>query len=230
MVLEGLTKNFSIVYSKYYNKVMQEVEEIIMLAEEFGLLCIIRGDILTIVGENQIFFLSGGKSMSTNRNLLTSPVGTIHFMAAENPVQDTAGKSVYTIKLEFDVEKDKDFLAQISEINDAKVVTAQTYRGKSKEVKTLLETGKALISASSQFKPQVYDLEGTEMEEAPYFFADSTGKAQMIVQPYQGKKGGTINLIGIIVKSIENPEGTTEGVSRETRLAQLRAAVEAATK
>lgn len=167
--------------------------------------------------------------MSTNRNLLTSPVGSIQFMAAENPVKETSGKEVFSVRIAFDVKKDKDWLNQIAEINDAKVVTAQTYRGKSESVKALLATGKALVSANTNFKPNVYDAEGNELEEAPMFFADSTGTAQMIVQPYYGDKGGTINLIGIIVHNIESPEGSNTG-DRETRLAQLKAAVEAATK
>lgn len=171
--------------------------------------------------------------MSTNRNLLTSPVGSIQFMAAENPVKQSKSddKLVYTIKLALDVKKDKDFLAQISEINDAKVVTAQTYRGKQQEIKDLLATGKALVGANSNFKPEIYDNKGNKLEEAPLFFGDSTGTAQMIVQPYHGDKGGTINLIGIIVHSVENTEGdTSSGSDRESRLAALKAAVEAATK
>lgn len=172
--------------------------------------------------------------MSTNRNLLTSPVGSIQFMAAETPVKQSKAddKMVYTIKLALDVKKDKDFLAQVSEINDAKVVTASTYRGKVQATKDLLATGKALVSANSNFKPEIYDSKGNKLEEAPRYFADSTGTAQMIVQPWKGDKGGTINLVGIIVHSVENAEGTEgSGTSdRETRLAQLRAAVEAATK
>lgn len=172
--------------------------------------------------------------MSTNRNLLTSPVGSIQFMAAENPVKQSKSddKMVYTIKLALDVKKDKDFLAQVAEINDAKVVTSQTYRGKQQETKDLLATGKALVSANSNFKPEIYDNKGNKLDEAPMFFGDSTGTAQMIVQPYRGDKGGTINLVGIIVHSVENAEGAegSSGSDRESRLAQLRAAVEAATK
>lgn len=166
--------------------------------------------------------------MSTNRNLLTSPVGDIQFMAAENPVQSSKDKLQYTIRLAFDSDKEAAFLDQVAEVNDALVVTAKTYRGKSKETQALLETGKAMVSSSSNYKPKVYDAEGNEQEEAPFFFAESSGTAQMIVQPYHGPKGGTINLIGIIIHSIDNPEGA--GADRETRLAQLREAVEAATK
>ena len=167
--------------------------------------------------------------MSTNRDLLTSPTGSIQFMAAENPVKNTNGKEEYTIRLAFDVKKDKKFLDLISAINDAKVVTAQSYRGKSDAIKTVLAEGKALVSATTKFKPPVWDAEGNELEENPYFFPESEGTAQMIVQPYYGDKGGTINLMGIIVNSITHAE-TGDGVSREDRRAQLKAAVEAATK
>lgn len=170
--------------------------------------------------------------MSTNRNLLTSPKGSLQFLAAVNPVKAAKSddKLVYTIRLAFDSEKDKEFLEQVAEINDAKVVTAATYRGKSKETKELLATGVSLVSASSLYKPIVYDTEGNEMEDNPYFFVDSTGTAQMIVEPYTSNKGGTINLIGIIIHSLEHAEGKGEGMDRETRLAQLRAAVAAATQ
>ncbi len=169
--------------------------------------------------------------MSTNRNLLTSPVGSIQFMAAEKPVKSTNDKMVYTVRLAFDSKKDAAFLKQVADINDAKVVTERSYRGKSDSVKALLATGKSLVSANSNFKPTVYDAKGNELDEAPMFFAESTGTAQMIVQPYTGDKGGTINLIGIIVHNVESPEGTSGGSEdREGRLAQLREAVKAATK
>lgn len=172
--------------------------------------------------------------MSTNRNLLTSPVGSIQFMAASNPVKQskTDDKQVYTLKLALDVKKDKDFLAVVSEINDAKVVTAQTYRGKVQAIKDLLATGKALVGANSTFKPEIYDSKGNKLEDAPMFFGDSTGTAQMIVQPWKGDKGGTINLIRIIIHSVENAEssGGSGASDREGRLAQIQALMEAATK
>ena len=164
--------------------------------------------------------------MSTNRNLLTSPVGTIHWMAAATPVKDSkTGKANYSVKLEFDVKKDAKWLAQISEINEAKVVTATSYRGKSDAIKAVLTKGKALVEAKSKFQPEVYDAEGNVLEDIPLFFAESTGTAQMYVEPYVGEKGGTINLVGIKIHSISTPEGTSSstGVDRETRLAQLRA-------
>lgn len=160
--------------------------------------------------------------------LKKSPIGEIKFMALVNPLLDEkTEKEEYHIRLMFDAEKDKEFLSWVGEINDAKVVTERTYRGKDKEIKKLLSQGKAFIGAKTQFKPTVFDAKGNELVEAPYFFADSTGTAQMIVEPYHGKKGGTINLIGVVIHSIENPEGTGSGMSREERAAQLRAMAEA---
>lgn len=162
--------------------------------------------------------------MTHNNNLMTSPIGELVFMATERPITDSkTNKQQYTVKLAFDVKKDKNFLAQIAEINDAKVVTAQTYRGKSDKLKAILASGKALIEAKSNFKPTVYDSAGNELEESPMFFADSTGTAQMIVQPYRGDKGGTINLIGVVIHNVNSPEGTGggNGSSRETQKANL---------
>lgn len=158
--------------------------------------------------------------MSTNRNLITSPVGDIQFMAVYRPVKNTKDNDVYSIRLAFDSEKDADFISQISDINMNKPVTAQTYRGKNAEVKALLETGKTLISAETKFEVPVYDSKGNIMDEAPMFFGDSTGKAQMIVQPYHSDKGGTINLTAVIIHELDTPE-SGEAVDKETRLAQL---------
>jgi len=172
--------------------------------------------------------------MSTNRNLLTSPVGSIQFMAANTPVKQSKAddKLVYTIKLALDVKKDKEFLAIVNEINDAKVVTSDTYRGKVQAVKDLLATGKALVSANSNFKPEIYDSNLNVLEEAPLFFGDSTGTAQMVVEPWKGPKGGTINLIAIILHSVETNEDSEKKVSlsREDRIAQIRASMESSNR
>lgn len=172
--------------------------------------------------------------MSTNRNLLTSPVGQVHFMAVNNPMKETDGDAKYTIKVSYDVEKDKDFLAAVAEINDAKVVTQHTYRGKKTSAcyeknMSILKQGRAFVSANSKFKPKVYDAAGNELEEAPSFYADSVATASMIVQPYIGTKGGTINLIAVIIHTLDTPE-SGDRTDRESMLAQLKAAVEASTK
>lgn len=174
--------------------------------------------------------------MSTNRNLLTSPVGSIMYLAGENSVEDSkTGKKYYSIKLAFDSKKDKEFLDQVSKINSAKVVTAATYRGTPKAksyeaTKAVLDQGKSMVEAKSIYKPKVYDNKGNELEESPMFFADNTGTAQMIVQPYQGEKGGTLNLVGIIIHEIKGGDSSKGTDDKEARLAQLREAVKAATK
>jgi hypothetical protein len=162
--------------------------------------------------------------MAAKDNLLKSPVGDIQFLAANTPVPKSKGSEdrVYTIKLALDSKKDAKFLEEISNINDAKVVTAQTYRGKDKKIKELLASGKSLVAANSKFKPAVYDSAGNEMEETPSFFADNTGTAQMIVQPFTSDKGGTINLVAIVIHSIEGNTTSSTG-TREEQLARIRA-------
>lgn len=157
--------------------------------------------------------------------LLTSPTGEIQFMAVVNPVPKSKGseEKVFTVKIAYDNKKDAKWLSQISDINDAKVVTADSYRGKDKAIKALLATGKSLVSAVTKFQPTVYDAAGNEIE-APMFFVESTGTAQMIVEPYKGDKGGTINLVGVIVHSIESPEtSSSTGEDRQEALARIRA-------
>ena len=163
--------------------------------------------------------------MSTNRNVLTSPVGEILFMAAEKAVVDKkTGKAAYSISLAINPKDDTNkWLEEVADINNTKVVTAKTYRGESDRIKAVLATGKVKVEAKSNFKPEIFDKDGNLLEEAPLFLSGSTGTAQMYVQPYQGEKGGTINLIGIKIHTIDTPESTTTGVDRETRLAQLRA-------
>jgi hypothetical protein len=169
--------------------------------------------------------------VSTNSNLLTSPVGEIQFLAVNRPVTTSKGTEVYSIRLALDSVKDAEWIAKIAEINSSKPVTADTYRGKSKEVKELLAQGKTLISAETKFEVALYDKKGEKLEEAPMFFADSHGTAQMVVQPYtKSAKGGTINLVAVIIHNVESENGNSGAVDRETRLAQLRSAVEAATK
>jgi len=159
---------------------------------------------------------------TTNQNLVTSPKAMIYWMAASTPTKTQTGKEKYSVRLAFDVKKDKDFLEQVKEVNKKLVVTEHTYQGESREVEELLSKGKALVGASSIFKPICFDAEGNELEENPLFFKESTGIAQMIYEPYKGEKGGSLNLTGIIIHSIDNPEGAGEGMSREARLAQLR--------
>lgn len=166
--------------------------------------------------------------MTTNSNLLTSPVGDIQFLAVNRPVTNSKGTEVYSVRLAFDTEKDAEFIEKIAQINSSKPVTATTYRGKSKEVKALLAQGKTLISAETKFEVSLYDNKGNKLEDAPMFFADSKGTAQMVVQPYtKSAKGGTINLVAVIIHNIEGEN--SGGTDRETRLAQLKAAVSAAT-
>lgn len=161
--------------------------------------------------------------MSTNGNLLTSPVGEIQFMAVNRPVANKkTGEERREISLLLDSEAASEFIAAVSAINSGIPVTEHTYRGKNKELKASLK-GKTKITAGTKYEVAVYDSKGNKMEEAPNFFAESTGTAQMVVQPYtKSEKGGSINLVAVIIHNIEG--GTTELTPEERRqkLAELR--------
>lgn len=157
---------------------------------------------------------------------ITSPVCSIHFMAAEYPVKNRKGEDEYTITLIADEKKDKSWLDAVSLINEAKVVTSSTYRGKSERMKEALKGGKAKVTITSKFKPRVFDAEANELEEAPLFAVESTGTAQVMAGIYEGKAGGTLNLKEIYIHSIDTPEGasTGGGMTQEERRAALKAA------
>lgn len=198
-------------------------ETLIQLAEEYGLPCIERQDVVYIVGVEEILVFYKNLGGNTMTNLLKSPVGQIQFLAVNRPVTNSKGIDVYSVRIAYDNVADAEWIAQIADINPNKPVTATSYRGKNKEVKALLATGKTLISAETKFKVELFDREGNTMEEAPMFFQDSIGTAQMIVSPYtKSEKGGTINLVGVVIHSVEG-SSENSGIDRETKLAELRA-------
>lgn len=168
----------------------------------------------------------------TDTGLLTSPVGEIWYMAVNEAVENKkTGKSKREICLLLDSAEAKDFITSVKKVNKGIPVTEHTYSGEDDNLKAALK-GKTKISAGTLFEVPVYDKDGNKLDEAPNFFKKNgdTGTAQMVVQPYtKSEKGGSINLAAVIIHNIESVEGA-EGTDRETRLAQLREAVEAATK
>lgn len=156
---------------------------------------------------------------------LTSPVGQIWFLAANNPVTNKkTGKQQYSIGLIFDTKKDAEWITELTSVNDALITTAETYKirgGKNKELKAILDSGKVKVEARTKFKPIVFDSKGNELDEAPYFFPESTGTAQMIVDTFESEEGGGIKLEGIMVHNIDTPEGSG-GMTQEERAAKLR--------
>ena len=144
-------------------------------------------------------------------NLLESPTGNIQFLAIKNMVknkqQDTEA-SVYTIRLEFDgsTKEGKEFKSAIEKINNRIVSTQHASK-----------PGNYTVKASTSFYPKVVDSEGNlvSQEDAPVFYAGSTGTATMIVKPYTGNKlGGAINLVGIAIHTLElaeKPEDSSSG-------------------
>lgn len=156
---------------------------------------------------------------------LTSPVGQIWFLAANNPVTNKkTGKQQYSIGLIFDSKEAAEWITQLTEINEALVTTAETYKirgGKNKALKALLDSGKVKVEARTKFKPLLFDSKGNELDSAPYFFSESTGTAQMIVETFDSEEGGGIKLEGIMIHNIDTPEGAG-GMTPEERAAKLR--------
>ena len=165
--------------------------------------------------------------MSTNGNLLTSPVGEILYMAVAQPVTNAkTGKARKEITLLLDSKEAAEFISAVADVNSGIPVTEHTYRPQKKteaseKLKAALK-GKTKISAGTQYDVAVFDSQGNEIEDIPSFFAgESKGTAQMVVQPYtKSDKGGSINLVAVYIHSLEGSKSTT---SREERLAQLRA-------
>lgn len=155
---------------------------------------------------------------------IKSPVGEIYFMAVHTPVTNKrTGKTRREVSVLFDSKKAADFISTIAKINPGIPVTAATYRGNDAGLKAELEKGKTKISAGTQFDVEVFDKAGEPLDEKPMFFPDSTGTVQMIVEPYtKSEKGGTINLVGVVIHSIEGGESSSSPGDREAKLARLR--------
>jgi len=167
--------------------------------------------------------------MTTNSNLLTSPKGTVWFMALNTPVSNSkTGKEKREITVLLDSKEAAEFISAIADVNSGIPVTEHTYRGKDKNLKEALK-GKTKISAGTQFEVPVYDSKGNKLEEIPMFFTGSKATAQIVVQPYtKSEKGGAINLVAVILHDIQQAEGSNNN-NREAKLAELRAQIALAT-
>ena len=168
--------------------------------------------------------------------LLTSPVGDIWYMAANEPrLNAKTGKSKREITLLLDSKEAAEFISAVKKVNKGIPVTEHTYSGDDENLRAAL-AGKTKVTAGTQFEVKVYSAEKlqalkddepislAELEEIPNFFTGDVGRAQMVVQPYtKSEKGGTINLVSIVIHSIES--SGTGAVDKETKLAQLRDAM-----
>ena len=156
-------------------------------------------------------------------NLITSPKGEIQFLALNRKVaKDLKPDSAqgYAIRLKFDgnTEEGKAFKDVISKINPNLIGSKHV------DVK-----GEYTVRAFTQFELSVVDAAGNNMEEKPNFYKDSKGIARLIVQPYtKNELGGTINLIGVVIHSLEAGEATSEGSTGTSSRDDLRAALQAA--
>lgn len=151
--------------------------------------------------------------MSTKNDSIVSPVGTIQFMALARPVKKYDSEDaplVYTIRLKFDsaTAEGKAFKKTIEAINPNLIGTKHTDKATEYTVR-----------AASRFEVVMTDAKGNELEEAPLFFADSKGTAKMSVKPYTGNKmGGSINLEGVTICSLETNESNLETKSHRQQI------------
>lgn len=152
--------------------------------------------------------------MSTNTNYLTSPKGDIQFLALNRKVAKAMtadSPEGYAVRIKFDgnTKEGAEWRKTIEAINPNLIGT-----------KHIDKKGEFTVRAFSLYLPEVVDSQGNEVTELPNFYADSTGTATMVVQPYTGNAmGGAITLAGVVIHDIETSEA---GTDRETSVADLR--------
>jgi hypothetical protein len=152
-------------------------------------------------------------------------------MALNKPIKDKkSGESRRELCLLLDSKQAAEFIQSVLEINSGIPVTEHTYRGKNENLRKALK-GKTKISARTKFEVAVYDKNGQKLEDIPNFFPESKGTAQMIVQPYtESENGGSINLVSVIIHSVEGGQTALTKEEKIQRVNELReAAVRAAT-
>ena len=148
---------------------------------------------------------------------LTSPVGTIVFMAVDAPRANKykENQQEYLIKLKFDASA-TEWKQQIMDINPKIVVDS--------------DDGGFCVKASSLYAPTVTDQDGKvlnrEEGEVPSFGTGATGTAIMTVTVYEGKRGNSINLKDVGIVSLT--AGSSEGNAAGTSLNALREALKVA--
>lgn len=157
--------------------------------------------------------------MSTDRTLLTSPVGEIQFMALNNKVSKTVSNDSelgYTVRIKYTnkTKEGAEWEKTIKAINPALVSTKHAEKA-----------GEYTVRAFTKFDPLVLDAQGNEVEEKPNFYANSKGKASMTISPFMGNKlGGAINLVAVTIHELEEGEAPVS-TAKEEILSQIRAAL-----
>lgn len=147
--------------------------------------------------------------------MITSPKGTIVFMALDKPVRNKyKDREEYSLRLEFD-GSETEFRKQIEEINPGLVVTSN-----------VTKEGNYRVNASTKFQPNVLDADGNSLSDyIPSGGSGTTGTAIMVVKPFKGNKGGSINLDSVAILELETTGETNAGSGS---VDALRAALKAA--
>lgn len=129
-------------------------------------------------------------------------MGNIVFMSVDRAVTNKYnGRTAYTIRLEFDgnTVAGKEFKQAVQEVNP-NIVS-----------ETGCAPGYFKVAASSKFAPTVTDADGVELDDIPHWTKGSTGKALMTLKPYNGEKGGSLNLTGVAIFELDLAEGEDTG-------------------
>ncbi len=155
--------------------------------------------------------------------LLTSPTGTIQYMALKNKVKNKPTDdeyTVFTLRLEFDGNDPEAiaFKEAVAKVNPSLI---------GKENATTPDN--FTVKASTKWYPKAIDQTGEliTQDDAPVFYPGSTGTAVMTVKPYTGNAlGGSLNLIGVAIVSLELAEKPEqEGGQSAEIVDRLRAAI-----
>lgn len=126
-------------------------------------------------------------------NIIISPVGDIVFSALRTPRENSYAPekgAKYSCRLEFDgsTEEGKAFREAVAAVNPGIISTKNTS-----------SPDHFRVNASSKYAVKVYNEshERYAQEEIPLITA---GKASIMVVPYTGSRGGSIKLIGVLLK------------------------------
>lgn len=146
-------------------------------------------------------------------NLLTSPVGTLNFLAHLKPRENNyTGNMEYSARIEIDANSAEgaEFLKTIRKVN----------RNLGSDEKVSQE-GNVFINAKSKNKPKVLDAQGNVLAEDKVPMIES-GTVKLIVSTFQGKKGGGISLEAIQLVDIVEFTGSATQIDEDALAAAVR--------
>lgn len=156
---------------------------------------------------------------TTSNSLMTSPKGTVQFLAVNNKVKRNLTKDSpegYAVRIKFDGSTPEGAAWKKSILGLNKALVG---------VKHIDNPDEYTVRAFTQFDVILLDSKGNEIEDKPNFWQGTKATATMTVQPYTGNEmGGSLNLVAITLYDWDDSEAQEGGTSnREDVLAQIRA-------